>query len=770
MKWQLVPKENIPQWFIDAVKAYTPHSNGEFAARLLWQREIKDLQELLGYIDPGCYQPTSSDAFGEEIVQAVSRLKVAFANGEKVTIWGDFDADGVTSTCVLWEGLGQFFPQDTLLNYYIPDRLIESHGLNHAGIARLAASGTKLIVTCDTGSTNIVEIEYANKLGIDVIVTDHHTLPPHRPPVTAIINPRYLPTEHPLYSLSGVAVAYKLVEALYQALPHIPQQPLECLLDLVAIGLIADLVELKGDCRYLAQQGIKQLQKQANPTTANRPGVSQLLELCQKTGDRPTDISFGLGPRINAVSRIHGDASYVVELLTSRDVKRCQQLALETELANTRRKSLQQDTLKQVEKKLARLDLSTTNVIILEDEQWQGGVLGLVAGQIAQQYNRPTILLNSGSDSEGNVYVKGSARSVNNIDLYQLVNSQAHLLHRFGGHPFAAGLSLLKENLPLFQQGIEQQLKQQLNFTQLEQTLKIDLVVTVADLGQNLFKELKLIEPCGMGNPAPKLLIKNCRFTNIQNKNISDRKGSKVQYIKTNFNIIDRSGDKLFPGVWWGHYRDEVPEHEECNVVVELDFNTFQKRYEVRLIELQLAENSFNLQTSITQEEYIIDRRNQNDSTIFNPTNNLSFVLQNHCPLQWNEIRQKYHYAVKREQKLVLNYNSPETTEAEQTWQQFIGIVKYLARTAKIVSKEKIKDKLNISDRSFNLGLQALNAIGFTYHNIAETYQFNSSNNLIKNQATKAINTFLLIVAEEKFQQRYFTQVPLPVITNHINC
>jgi single-stranded-DNA-specific exonuclease len=767
MKWQLRSQEEIPQWFIDVVKAYTPNSSGEFAARLLWQREIKDLKELAGYIDPDPYQPTSSNAFGEEIVRAVSRLKTAFVEGEKVTIWGDFDADGVTATCVLWEGLGQFLSQNTLLNYYIPDRLQESHGLNHTGIDRLAASGTKLIVTCDTGSTNLVEIEYATKLGIDVIVTDHHTLPPYRPPVTAIINPRYLPTDSPLYTLSGVAVAYKLVEALYEALPQIPQQPKESLLDLVAIGLIADLVELKGDCRYLAQRGIQQLQKQANPDTANRPGVSQLLALCQKTGDRPTDISFGLGPRINAVSRIHGDASYVVELLTSRDVKQTQQLAWETELANTRRKSLQQDTLKQVEKKLARLDLSTTNAIVLEDEQWQGGVLGLVAGQIAQKYNRPTILLNSSADSEGNIYVKGSARSVNNIDLYQLVNSQAHLLHRFGGHPFAAGLSLLKENLPLFQQGIEQQLKQQLSNQQLEPTLTIDLVVTVADLGQNLFRELKLIEPCGMGNPPPKLLIKNCRFTNIQNKNIEDRKGSKVQYIRTTFKIIDRFSDESFFGVWWEHYQDEIPENQECNVVVELDFNTFKKKYEVRLIELQLAENSFSLQTSTNQEAVIIDRRNQ-DNLQTSSTNNSSLVLQNHCPLQWNEIRQKYYHAVKRKQKLVLNYNSPETTEAEQIWQQLIGIIKYFSRTGQIVSKEQIKDKLNISDRSWNLGLQALKTIGFTYDNTDENYQFHCQNYLIEDRSTSVINSFLSIVAEEKFQQRYFTQVSLPVITTYL--
>ena len=764
MKWQLISSEEIPQWFIDAVKAYTPNSEGEYAAQLLWQRGIKNIEELPGYIDPNLYRGTSADAFGVEMKKAIARLHIAFANKEKVTIWGDFDADGVTSTSVLWDGLGQFFPQDILLDYYIPNRLSESHGLNHTGIAKLAANGTQLIVTCDTGSTNIAEIEYAAKLGIDLIVTDHHTLPSDRPSVVAIINPRYFPIDSPLYSLSGVAVAYKLVEALYRALPHIPQQPLEYLLDLVAIGLIADLVELRGDCRYLAQRGIEQLKKQANPATANRPGVTKLLELCQRSGDRPTDISFGLGPRINAVSRIHGDASYVVELLTSQDIKRCQELAFETELANTRRKSLQQDTLKQVEKRISRLDLSTTNAIILEDEQWQGGVLGIVAGQIAQQYNRPTILLNSSTDSEGVTYVQGSARSINNIDLYQLVKSQEHLLDRFGGHPFAAGLSLLKENLPLFKQGIEQQLKQQIDTTNTEPTIDIDLAVTVADLGKSLFQELKLIEPCGMGNPVPKLLIKNCRFLNPWHSNIKDRKGGKVQYIKTTFKLIDKSCDKAFPGLWWGHYKDEIPENIDCNVVVELDFNTFNKQYEIRLIDLQLAERSI-FPISNNEEEYIIDCRDRDRIKTFN--SDRTFVLQNNCPVQWNEIQQKYHYAVKKEQKLVLNYHALETTEAREIWQQLIGIIKYLVRTQKIVTKQQIIDKVVISDRSFELGLQALNAIGFTYDYADDYYQFRYENSITEN-ASEVIDTFLNAVAEEQFQKRYFTQVPLPVISNHI--
>jgi putative exonuclease, RecJ-like len=213
--------------------------------------------------------------------------------------------------------------------------------------------------------------------------------------------------------------------------------------------------------------------------------------LCKRTGDRPTDISFGLGPRINAVSRIYGDAKFCVELLTSKDQKRCQQLAIETELANTRRKGLQKEVSRDVMTKLKKIDLSTTQVIVLSDPQWPGGVLGLVAGQVAQEYGRPTILLSTEgtidlpdldqeiSDNSEVKLARGSARSVNQIDLYELVKSQAHLLHRFGGHPLAAGLSLPIANLQIFIDAINRQMREQLesNIQEIGQrNIQVDLV------------------------------------------------------------------------------------------------------------------------------------------------------------------------------------------------------------------------------------------------------------------------------------------------------
>ncbi|MCW5312883.1 single-stranded-DNA-specific exonuclease RecJ [Nostoc sp. KVJ3] len=773
-QWTITETEQPPQWFIQAVRQHTPLSSGMYAAQLLWQRGIKDNQQLTAFINYKAYQPASPFEFGQEMHLAIARLQQAYNAKEKIAIWGDFDADGITATSVLWDGLGQFFTQNTQLIYYIPNRLKESHGLNNQGIDNLANQGCKLIVTCDTGSTNIEEIIYAKQLGIDVIVTDHHTLPTERPPVAAIINPRYFSREHQLFNLSGVAVAYKLVEALYQSLPNIAKYPLEDLLDLVAVGLIADLVQLSGDCRYLAQLGIQRLQEDFKqpPAARRRPGVGRLLELCQKSGDRPTDISFGLGPRINAVSRIQGDASFCVELLTSRDAKRCNELAEVTELANTRRKSLQKDVQAQVAQKLSQLDLSTTSVIVLEDAQWPAGVLGLVAGQVAQETGRPTILLSTEVAEEAGgenltssspPLARGSARSVNSVDLYQLVKDQAHLLHRFGGHPFAAGLSLLVENIPLFTAAINQQLRQSLGSTTLTPTVQADLTVTVADLGKELFLELKVLEPCGMGNPVPKLLIQNCWFENAWHRNQQDWQGKKVQYIKTEFDIRDDSGRSAFPGLWWGHYKDELP-IGRCDCIAELDYNTFKKRYEIRLIAVRLSVTSA---VNTQHLPLILDLRNnptpaQTQLIASLPT---PALLLEDCPNSWDSLRLWLRRSFDNQQQLAIAWSKPNHQPPNQIWLTLVGIAKYLSRINQPVTRVQLLKKIGISDPTLLVGIKALKYLGFTVKLQDNYLQFTwHPSDRTENFTDAAVARFLAAVREEQFQQQYFAQVPLSTI------
>lgn len=828
------PLSQPPAWLIQAVKKHAPQLPGNYAAALLWYRGIQNPEAIPGFLNPKLYQPASPWEFGQEMHRATDRIQQARNNNEKVAIWGDFDADGITSTSVLWDGLGEFFAQNDQLIYYIPNRLTESHGLNIPGIDNLAKSEISLIITCDTGSTNIAEIEYATGLGIDTIITDHHTLPDDRPPATAIINPRYFPANHQLFNLSGVAVAYKLIEALYHALPDIPQRPLTDLLELVAIGLIADLVQLTGDSRYLAQIGIEQLQKQINNPT--RPGVAKLLDLCKRSGDRPTDISFGIGPRINAVSRIQGDARFCVELLTSRDKKRCEELANLTEIANTRRKSLQKDVAKDAAEKLAKLDLSTTTVIVLSDPQWPVGVLGLVAGQIAQEYGRPVILFCTEGSEEINQSLRetqvvdsfnpeaqtlspsqipnpqakiarGSARSANQIDLYKLVKAQAHLLDRFGGHPFAAGLSLPVENIPLFTDAVNQQLRLQYSTDSLTAApVQADLKITVAELGKELFQELKLLEPCGMGNPVPKMLIENCWFKNIWNKNIKDLKGKEVKYIKTSFDIWDESSDTGFAGIWWGHYRDEIPEGR-CDATVELDFNTYTSDYEVRLISVRECadDKQFN---ALTKIDWIVDwrKRNQDEELLAvggnlesqMPAQNLvdsseiadreNWIILKECPASWDELRIWFRKAQHTQKKLAIAYTLPPPVPPQQICQQLIGIAKYLSRTNKPVTRQQLSQKLNIGDTSLRRGFATLKHLGFqvNYRDRAfhitrqpETRKMgeNTSKPLFSSPSTQfpeqnsppAVGfaaQFLAAVSEEQFRRKYFCEVPLSTIVS----
>ncbi|PZD73699.1 Single-stranded-DNA-specific exonuclease RecJ [Acaryochloris thomasi RCC1774] len=784
LEWQTAAASQPPDWLIAAVRKAAPVS-GEFAAQLLWQRGLQDPQQVAGFLDPNQYQPAPADSFGQEMQQAVDRLVQAREQQQKVAIWGDFDADGVTATAVLWDGLGQFFIQQETLTYTIPNRLIESHGLSRRGLDQLAAQNYDLIVTCDTGSTDLDEIHYAQQLGMDVIVTDHHTLPDQRPPVTAIINPRSLAREHPLAHLSGVAVAYKLVEAMYLALPDVPEQPLEHFLDLVAIGLIADLVQLSGDCRYLAQRGIEQLQQQL--TRRTRPGVAKLLELCKRSGDRPTDISFGIGPRINAVSRIHGDASFCVELLTSQDAARCQDLAAETELANTRRKALQKTVVQQVTAKLEQLDLSTMQVIVLSDPQWPLGVLGLVAGQVAQTYGRPTILLST-DGLVGDDIARGSARSVSRIDLYELVKEQAHLLQSFGGHPFAAGMSLEVENILLFTEAINQQFRQRFQ-TPPQPTVQADLTITVADLeregGQTLFKELKLLEPCGMGNPVPKLLIQNCWFENVWNRNIKDRRGNKVQYIKTEFELWDDTAERGFPGLWWGHYRDEVPQGN-CDVIVELDFNSYrgkqqQSPYEVRLIAVRPAAQS---ETESTETPQILDWR-QTCPLDWSPE---SIAVVDQCPLSWDQLGVDLQQAQAEGKQAAMSYGLPVamvheqqaadrgvaaiagedssnvTSAAVTCWEQWVGVAKYLVRTGQAVTYLQLQQKLSLSRRTLELGIQTLESLGFTFQVAEDRLHVQRTEEGPTADANQRIQTFLQAVQEEQFQQQYFQTVPLETV------
>ncbi|MFQ4137718.1 single-stranded-DNA-specific exonuclease RecJ [Nodosilinea sp. PGN35] len=776
LRWELPRAESDadrwPAGWLEAVAQALPgRESPRWLAQVLWHRQLCSVDTLAGWLNPARYQPTPASAFGPAMAIAVARLRQAIAAQEKVAIWGDFDADGVTATAVLWDGLGQVIAKGDRLTYFIPNRLSESHGLSQRGLDQLAEWGASLVVTCDTGSTSGAEIAYAKTLGLEVIVTDHHTLPEEDIGAVALINPRHLPPEHPLATLSGVAVAYKLLEGLYAALDAPPPLPLEHVLDLVAIGLIADLVELRGDCRYLAQVGLERLQTQtqAQPPYP-RPGLAELLRLCKRTGDRPTDISFGLGPRINAVSRIHGDASFCVELLTSQDRDRCKALATEAELANTRRKALQRDLYNQVMARVEQIDLATTRCLVLADEQWPIGILGLVAGQVAQALGRPTVLLRVAPPNVAGQprLARGSARSVKGLDLYRLFQAQSDLLSGFGGHPLAAGLTLPVEHVELLAAALNRMVREQLGGDGAPQpVLPIDLTVTVADLGQPLFRELKWLEPCGMGNPVPKLLLRNVWFQKVFHRKLRDRHNQAVGFIKTEFELWDDAAQTGFPGEWWGHYRDELPPGR-CDVVVELDFNSYTG-YHVKLVDLRPTAVE-SAETAPGQALPILDWRQ------VAPTDRQPALVVSQAPMQWSDWQAWQRQAAQTGLPLALAFSpEPEDPPPVAVWQELVGLAKYLARTQRSVTRSQLGDRLRLSPPSLALGLAALETAGFEVVAGADSYAADKATAEAAitiqsvpdpiSPAPGAVQRFLDAVQEEQFRRRYFAQVPVTALS-----
>jgi single-stranded-DNA-specific exonuclease len=367
---------------------------------------------------------------------------------------------------------------------------------------------------------------------------------------------------------------------------------------------------------------------------------------------------------------------------------------------------------------------------------------------------------------------------VNQVDLYQLVKAQEHLLHRFGGHPFAAGLSLPVDKIPLFTEAVNQQLRASVGTpdgTPLAPIVQADLVCTVSELGRDLFWELKLLEPCGMGNPAPKLLIQNCWFENSWNSNTQDLKGAKVQYIKTTFKIRDDSYETGFSGIWWEHYKEELPQGR-CDAIVELDFNSYENpnkgirpHYEVRIIAVRSLEQPQQLGTP-NQIDWILDCREESALA----TAALSVLPVRECPSSWDELQVWFRRAIQANQTLAIAYPPPEPVPPSQIWLQLLGIAKYLSRTGQEATYTQLHQKLGISDRTLQLGLEAISHLGFhvkqldwmvqiTWHSQEDAAHSDLGNGQLP-KAETAIEQFIAAVQEEQFRQRYFYEIPLSTI------
>jgi single-stranded-DNA-specific exonuclease len=528
--WLLPPQPHISPELLDFV-------NGDsFVAQLLVQRGLTTVDQAAAFLDPGLYRPSPPAAL-PDMAQAVYRLTQAIERQETICIWGDFDVDGQSATALLVSALRDLGAN---VRYYIPNRLTESHGIKLPALRRILAEGVKLILTCDTGIAEHEAIAAAQAAEADVIVTDHHDLADTLPPAQAVINPKRLPPDHPLRELPGAGVAYKLAEALYGAYGQTAEG--KSLLDLAALGIVADVARLSGDTRYLLQKGLQMLYE------TPRLGLQTLIESAHLAPNRLTEehIGFWLAPRLNALGRL-GDANLAVELLTTTDLTRARIITLQLEALNDRRKLLVDRVVVQALGQLADTpSLADYNAIVLAAADWHPGVLGLAANRLIDQFGKPTLLIALRPDEP---LGHGSARSVPGCDIHQALKTQAHLLHRFGGHPQAAGLAIAPENIAAFRRGLSAALAD----CQLasEKTIGLDAVVDLPQISGELLAAIQRLAPFGSGNPRVQL---GCTGLTVVEEAIFGKTGTHKRL------VVQNAAGHQQQVIWWGGAAEPSPQ------------------------------------------------------------------------------------------------------------------------------------------------------------------------------------------------------------------
>ena len=446
---------------------------------------------------------------------AVDRIALAIERQEKITIYGDYDVDGITACAVLYKTLVRL---NAAVDFYIPDRQNEGYGLNPIALHNLITAGTKLIITVDCGISAIKEIA-AVKNALDIIVTDHHQPPPELPAALTIINPKQPACSYQEKNLAGVGVAFKLCQGLWRHYHPADHQFFDYL-DIVAIGTVADIVPLTGENRILVKLGLQQLQ------TTDNVGIKALLEICglkEKVIDSGS-IGFVIAPRLNAVGRV-SQATAGVELLITDDFMQALALANLLDEENLARQAIEKQILEKAEEQLTTIDVSAAKVLVLAGENWHSGVIGIVASRLVDKYFKPVIMI---SIHEG--IGKGSCRSIPAFDMYAALTHCADLLTQFGGHRQAAGLSISLENIELLRERLQALAATTLSAADYVPVLNIDALLPLEEVNDAFIEQLACLEPYGFGNPSP---VFACHNVEIKEKRLI---GQQSRHLKLKLN------------------------------------------------------------------------------------------------------------------------------------------------------------------------------------------------------------------------------------------
>lgn len=518
-----------------------------FTAKMLLAKDIDETQ-VEKYLNPdiqGLYDPYLL----EDMEKMVERIILAGSRQERIAIYGDYDVDGITSITLIYS-----FLKDLGLDveYYLPDRQEEGYGLNKEAILKLKEEGISLIITVDCGISAVEEVEYANSLGLDVCITDHHECSNTLPNAYSIVNPKRPDSKYPFNSLAGVGVSFKVLTAISKRL-DMPKESYLKYLDIVAVGTIADIVPLVDENRIITANGLKMLKKTKNE------GLKALMKVARITDVDSDNVSFGLAPRINASGRM-ADATVAVKMLLSENPTEAYNYAKVLDEQNILRQEVERKIYEEAVLRIETEGLDKKKTIVIEGENWHQGVIGIVASKLTEKYLKPVILLTYDDEK-----TKGSGRIPQGISLYDALSECAECLTAFGGHELAAGLTLETKNIPAFKEKFEATIEK-MKPDEFVRNINVDFQVKKQDMTFDTIKEIDKLAPFGQKNRRPVFVYKNLKVVSIST--LKEDKHLKFRLQEDNFMV-----DAIFFKA--GDRRDEVMLGDRIDVVLSLSVNEF---------------------------------------------------------------------------------------------------------------------------------------------------------------------------------------------------
>lgn len=532
-------------------------------AKLLVERGVDSIEKARKFFRPQLTDLHDPFLF-QDMAKAVDRLNLALGRKERILVYGDYDVDGCTAVALVYRFLQQYYSN---IDYYVPDRNDEGYGVTFHGVDYAYRTGVKLVIVLDCGIKAVREVDYANEKGIDFIICDHHVPDSELPKAVAVLNAKREDNTYPYQHLCGCGVGFKLMQA-FAYNNGIEFSQLIPLLDLCAISIASDIVPIMGENRILAYHGLRQLN--SNPST----GVKALIDICGLTEKDLTlnDIIFKLGPRINASGRMQ-NGKESVSLLIEKDTDKARTIAWQINEYNEQRKDLDKSITEEANRIVESLvHEHDRKSIVLYNEEWHKGVIGIVASRLTEIYFRPSVVLTRTDDM-----ATGSARSVAGFDVYSAIESCRDLLENFGGHTYAAGLSMKVENVPEFKRRFEEYVEAHILPEQTSEAIKIDAKLDFKDITHRFFSDIRKFNPFGPDNPKPIFCTEH-----VYDYGTSKVVGREQEHIK--LELVDNKSKYVMNGIAFGQSSQAryIKTKQSFDIVYSLQENT-HKRGEIQL-------------------------------------------------------------------------------------------------------------------------------------------------------------------------------------------